>query len=74
MLVEAGSGHTAGPLGMADIFTLFYLSEKGMQKEYEQTSNLLERRDQLMQDKEFINILGAFSFENLSLESERPIE
>jgi transketolase len=24
MLLEAGSGHTAGPLGMADIFTLFY--------------------------------------------------
>jgi transketolase len=24
MLVAAGSGHTAGPLGMADIFTLFY--------------------------------------------------
>jgi transketolase len=24
MLVEAGSGHTAGPLGMADIFALFY--------------------------------------------------
>ncbi|MFC1721046.1 transketolase [Patescibacteria group bacterium] len=24
MLVEAGSGHTAGPLGMADIFTLMY--------------------------------------------------
>src|SRR3989304_1997154 len=24
MLVEAGSGHTAGPLGMADVFTLFY--------------------------------------------------
>ena len=24
MLAEAGSGHTAGPLGMADIFTLFY--------------------------------------------------
>ncbi len=24
MLVEAGSGHSAGPLGMADIFTLFY--------------------------------------------------
>jgi len=23
-LIEAGSGHTAGPLGMADIFTLFY--------------------------------------------------
>ena len=24
MLVEAGSGHTAGPLGMADIFTLLF--------------------------------------------------
>lgn len=24
MLVEAGSGHTAGPLGMADVFTVFY--------------------------------------------------
>ena len=24
MLIEAGSGHTAGPLGMADIFTYFY--------------------------------------------------
>lgn len=24
MLMEAGSGHTAGPLGMADVFTLFY--------------------------------------------------
>src|SRR5258708_34202791 len=23
-LVEAGSGHSAGPLGMADIFTAFY--------------------------------------------------
>lgn len=26
MLLEAGSGHTAGPLGMADIFTLLYFS------------------------------------------------
>ena len=24
MLLEAGSGHTAGALGMADIFTAFY--------------------------------------------------
>ena len=24
MLVEAGSGHTAGPMGMADIFAAFY--------------------------------------------------
>ena len=27
MLMEAGSGHTAGSLGMADIFTLFYFHE-----------------------------------------------
>jgi transketolase len=26
MLVEAGSGHTAGPLDMSDIFTLLYFS------------------------------------------------
>lgn len=26
MLVEAGSGHTAGPLGMADVFTLLYFA------------------------------------------------
>ena len=26
MLVAAGSGHTAGPLGMADIFTLLYFA------------------------------------------------
>jgi transketolase len=26
MLVEAGSGHTAGPLGMADVFTLLYFN------------------------------------------------
>jgi len=24
MLVEAGSGHSAGPLGMADVFTALY--------------------------------------------------
>ena len=24
MLIAAGSGHTAGPLGMADIFTLLF--------------------------------------------------
>src|SRR3990170_8818720 len=24
MLIEAGAGHSAGPLGMADIFTAFY--------------------------------------------------
>ena len=26
MLLEAGSGHTAGPLGMADVFTALYFS------------------------------------------------
>jgi transketolase len=26
MLVEAGSGHSAGPLGMADVFTVLYFS------------------------------------------------
>jgi transketolase len=26
MLIEAGSGHTAGPLGMADVFTLLYFA------------------------------------------------
>ena len=26
MLTEAGSGHTAGPLGMADVFTLLYFA------------------------------------------------
>ncbi len=26
MLIEAGSGHSAGPLGMADIFTAFYFN------------------------------------------------
>src|SRR3989304_7570009 len=26
MLLEAGSGHSAGPLGMADVFTAFYFN------------------------------------------------
>ena len=26
MLLEAGSGHTAGPLGMADVFTALYFA------------------------------------------------
>jgi len=56
------------------VYTLFYLSEKGLKKEYEETSELLQFRDKLMQDKEFIDILGAFSYENLSLEKERPLE
>ena len=27
MLVEAGSGHSAGPLGMADVFTALYFGD-----------------------------------------------
>jgi hypothetical protein len=30
MLVEAGSGHTAGPLGMADIFAYFYFLHRAV--------------------------------------------
>ena len=28
MLVEAGSGHSAGPLGSADIFTTLYFAQQ----------------------------------------------
>ncbi|MBE7410568.1 MAG: hypothetical protein L6Q54_13800 [Leptospiraceae bacterium] len=56
------------------IFALFYLSEKGFKKEYEKTSELLLLRDKRMQDKEFIDVFGAFSYENLSIEKERPLE
>ena len=27
MLVEAGSGHSAGPLGMADVFTALFFGD-----------------------------------------------
>lgn len=44
MLVEAGSGHTAGPLGMADIFTAFYfhiLAHKPDDPEWEERDRLV---------------------------------
>ncbi|MEK7060598.1 MAG: transketolase [Patescibacteria group bacterium] len=44
MLVEAGSGHTAGPLGMADIFTAFYfhiLAHKPDNPEWEERDRLV---------------------------------
>ena len=44
MLVEAGSGHTAGPLGMADIFTAFYfhiLNHNPKKPEWEDRDRLL---------------------------------
>lgn len=56
------------------IFTLLYLSENGMKKEYEEISELLYQRDRQMQDKEYMDVLGAFSFENLTMETERPFE
>jgi len=44
MLVEAGSGHTAGALGMADIFTLFYFHVL----KHDPQNPLLEERDRLV--------------------------
>jgi len=44
MLVAAGSGHTAGPLGMADIFTLLYFEVL----HHDPKNPLLEDRDRLI--------------------------
>ena len=44
MLVEAGSGHTAGPLGMADIFTALYfhvLNHNPANPEWEERDRLI---------------------------------
>ncbi len=44
MLVEAGSGHSGGPLGMADIFTAFYfhiLNHKPSEPEWEDRDRLI---------------------------------
>jgi transketolase len=44
MLVAAGSGHTAGPLGMADIFTAFYfhiLNHRPNQPQWENRDRLV---------------------------------
>src|SRR3990167_7457909 len=44
MLVAAGSGHTAGPLGMADIFTAFYfhiLAHDPKRPEWEERDRLV---------------------------------
>ena len=44
MLVAAGSGHTAGPLGMADIFAAFYfhiLTHRPQEPEWEERDRLL---------------------------------
>ena len=44
MLVEAGSGHTAGPLGMADIFTVLYFHIL----KHDPTNPMWEERDRLV--------------------------
>lgn len=44
MLVEAGSGHTAGPLGMTDIFTAFYFHILN----HDAKNPLWEERDRLI--------------------------
>lgn len=44
MLMEAKSGHTAGPLGMADIFTLLYFHTM----KHDPNNPLLEDRDRLV--------------------------
>jgi transketolase len=44
MLVKAKSGHTAGPLGMADIFSTLYFSEMN----YDAKNPFLETRDRLV--------------------------
>lgn len=44
MLLEAGSGHTAGPLGMADVFTLFYFHVL----KHDPKNPSLEERDRLV--------------------------
>ena len=44
MLIEAGSGHTAGPLDMADIFTLLYFEVM----KHDPTNPFWEERDRLV--------------------------
>ncbi len=44
MLVQAGSGHTAGPLGMADVFTAFYFHILN----HDPRNPLWEERDRLV--------------------------
>lgn len=44
MLIEAGSGHTAGPLGMTDIFTAFYFHIL----DHDPKNPMMEDRDRLI--------------------------
>src|SRR3989338_7911226 len=44
MLVEAGSGHTAGPLGMTDVFTAFYFHILN----HDPKNPLMQERDRLV--------------------------
>ncbi len=51
MLVEAGSGHTAGPLGMADIFTYLYFHEL----KHDPKNPFWEERDRIVLSNGHIN-------------------
>ncbi len=51
MLVEAKSGHTAGPLGMADVFTYLYFHEL----KHDQKNPSWEERDRLVLSNGHIN-------------------
>lgn len=48
MLLEAGSGHTAGPLGMADIFTYLYFAPQNGGLKYDVKNPNWENRDRLV--------------------------
>ncbi len=51
MLVEAGSGHTAGPLGMADIFTYLYFHALN----HDPNNPMMDSRDRLVLSNGHIN-------------------
>jgi transketolase N-terminal domain/subunit len=48
MLLAAGSGHTAGPLGMVDVFTYFYFTPPAGGLKYDPKNPLWEERDRLV--------------------------
>lgn len=69
MLVEAGSGHTAGPLGMADIFTAMYfhiLNHDPMNPEWEERDRLILSNGHITPIRYVVMAMsGYFSIEEL---------
>jgi len=57
MLVKAGSGHSAGPLGMADVFTALYFS--GVLKHDPKKPNLSERDRVVLSNAHICPVLYA---------------